>query len=437
MPAFVNLQKFRVMATQIKCPNCSHVFQMEEAVSEEYKQELREQMKKYVKQKDEEIQKRQEEFLRKEQSLLQQAQQKEAEYTGKLAEERVKLQQTLETNLRKSISADFQNQLQLLQQTNKDNESKLQEARNNQLEYLKKEQALLQKEQEIDIQVQKTLLYERSRIQEEIRKTEEQKVSARETEFQLRMKEMEKQLEDQKKLVDQMKRKAEQGSMQMQGEVQELLLEDLLKNSFPFDQIIEVGKGSKGADCIQIVRNQFGQECGKIIYESKRTQHFSIDWVEKLKTDMRVNTADVAVIVTQSMPKDMEQFGEKNGVWICSFAEVRALAHILRDGIIKIYLASRSQENKGDKMQLLYGYLTGNEFAEQWKAIREGFLSMKLSIQKERDAMEKIWKSREKHLEKVLLNAAHIRGSIEGIAGQDSIDLNLLEEDDKDNLLGN
>ena len=124
---------------------------------------------------------------------------------------------------------------------------------------------------------------------------------------------------------------------------------------------------------------------------------------------MRIQGADVAVIVTQAMPKDMEQFGEKNGVWICNFAEVRALAHILRDGIIKIYNASRYQENKGDKMHLLYNYLTGQEFAEQWKAIREGFLSMRISIQKERDAMEKLWKAREKHLEKVLLNASYPR----------------------------
>ncbi|MFT4017605.1 MAG: DUF2130 domain-containing protein, partial [Agriterribacter sp.] len=122
---------------------------------------------------------------------------------------------------------------------------------------------------------------------------------------------------------------------------------------------------------------------------------------------------------------------------ICANAFTSAKVHILRDGIIKIFTATRSQENKGDKMHLLYDYLTGREFAEQWKAIREGFLSMKISIQRERDAMEKLWKAREKNLEKVLLNAAHIRGSIEGIAGQDSIDLNLLEEEDKDNLLGN
>ena len=424
------------MATDIKCPNCGHQFPMEDAVSEEYKKELREKMTGYIKKKDEELLKKQEEFLRKEQILLQQAQQKEAEYAGKLADEKVKIQKSLEENIRKSISADFENQVNLLQQSNKDNEIKLQEARGKQLEYLKKEQELKNKEQEMEIHIQQTLLKERQKIGEEIRKLEEQRTNAKETEYQLRMKEMEKQLEDQKKLVDEMKRKAEQGSMQMQGEVQELLLEDLLRGSFPFDMITEVGKGVRGADCIQTIRNQFGQECGKIVYESKRAQHFANDWIEKLKAEMRTQGADVAVIVTQAMPKDMEQFGEKNGVWICSFAEVRALAHILRDGIIKIYNASRSQENKGDKMHLLYAYLTGQEFAEQWKAIREGFLSMRMSIQKERDAMEKLWKAREKHLEKVLLNAAHIRGSIEGIAGQDSIDLNLLEDNDKDNLLG-
>ncbi|WP_152269628.1 DUF2130 domain-containing protein [Agriterribacter humi] len=424
------------MATEIKCPNCGHQFPMEDAVSEEYKKELREKMATYIKQKDEELLKKQEAFLRKEQMLLQQVQQKEAEYAGKLADEKVKMQKSLEENIRKSISADFENQLQMLQQNNRDNETKLQEARNKELEYLKKEQALKTREQEMEISIQQTLLTEREKISAEVRKLEEQKGSAKETEYQLRMKEMEKQLEDQKKLVDEMKRKAEQGSMQMQGEVQELLLENLLRGSFPFDVIMEVGKGARGADCIQTIRNQFGQECGKIIYESKRAQHFANDWIEKLKAEMRTQGAEVAVIVTQAMPKDMEQFGEKNGVWICSFAEVRALAHILRDGIIKIYNATRSQENKGDKMHLLYDYLTGQEFAEQWKAIREGFLSMRMSIQKERDAMEKLWKAREKHLEKVLLNAAHIRGSIEGIAGQDSIDLNLLEEEEKDNLLG-
>ena len=279
----------------------------------------------------------------------------------------------------------------------------------------------------MNYQFRKKLQQEREKLTLDIRKLEEQRNAGKENEFHLQIKELQKQLEDQKKLADEMKRKSDQGSMQLQGEVQELLLEELLQSSFPFDLIKEVGKGVRGADCIQTVRNNFGQECGKIIYESKRTKDFGGDWIEKLKTDMRSQGAEVAVIVTQAMPKDMPYFGEKDGVWICSFTEVKALAHMLREGILKIYNATKSQDNKGDKMHLLYDYLTSSEFAEQWKAIREGFMSMKISIQRERDTMEKLWKQREKQLEKVLLNAAHVRGSVEGIAGMDSVDLNLLE----------
>jgi hypothetical protein len=149
---------------------------------------------------------------------------------------------------------------------------------------------------------------------------------------------------------------------------------------------------------------------------------------------MRSQGADVAVIVSQALPKDLDRFGEKDGVWICSFAEVKAVVQMLRYGIINVANAARSQENKGDKMHLLYNYLTSREFAEQWQAIREGFMSMKLSIQKERDAMEKLWKAREKQLEKVMINATGIRGSIEGISGTD-VDLNLLGDGNDDLVL--
>ncbi len=189
-----------------------------------------------------------------------------------------------------------------------------------------------------------------------------------------------------------------------------------------------MGKGIRGADCIQLVRNNFGQECGKIIYESKRTKDFGGDWIEKLKTDMRSMGADIAVLVTKTMPKELDCFGLKDGVWICTFSEVKALASVLRDGIIRVHNSTKNHENKGDKMHLLYDYLTSNEFSEQWKAIREGFVAMKMSIVSERSAMEKLWKAREKQLEKVLLNAAHVKGSIEGISGMDAIDLSLLDE---------
>src|SRR5436190_3039690 len=398
------------MSTTIKCPNCSHEFELNESLREDVKKELRDEMKEWQRKKEE-------------------------SFSSQLAEERKKIQQETEQSIRKKISSDFEIQLRQLELNNKDNEEKLKEARQQQVEFLRKEQQLKNKEAELELSVQKKLQEEREKLSVEIRKLEEQRISAKETEFQLRLKEMEKQLDDQKKLAEEMRRKAEQGSMQLKGEVQELALEEMLRLSFPFDIVSEVGKGVRGADCIQTVRNNFGQECGKIIYESKRTTSFSNDWIEKLKTDMRSNGAEIAVIVTKAMPKEMDCFGVKDGVWICSFGEVKALAAVLRDGVIRVFNAAKNQENKGDKMHLLYDYLTSSEFAEQWKAIREGFMNMKMSIQKERDTMERLWKAREKQLEKVLLNAAHVRGSIEGIAGMNSVDLNLLEEGDENDMV--
>jgi hypothetical protein len=393
------------MSTTIKCPNCSHEFELNETLREDVKKELRDEMKEW-KRKQEEA------------------------FNTQLIEERKKMQQETEQLIRKKISSDFEVQLRQLEQNNKENEEKLKDARKQQVEFLRKEQELKNKEAELELSVQKKLQEEREILSAEIRKLEEQRITAKETEFQLRLKEMEEKLEAQRKLAEEMRRKAEQGSMQLQGEAQELALEEMLRSAFPFDIISEVGKGVRGADCIQTVRNNYGQECGQIIYESKRTTSFANDWIEKLKVDMRNHAAEIAVIVTKSMPKDMDCFGIKDGVWICSFGEVKALAAVLRDGVIRVFGAAKNQENKGDKMHLLYDYLTSSEFAEQWKAIREGFMSMKLSIQKERDAMERLWKAREKQLEKVLLSAAHVRGSIEGIAGMNSVDLNLLEEGD-------
>ncbi len=387
------------MSNEIKCPNCGTVFEATDSIREEIKKEVNQQA---------------EDWKRK----------KEKEFDT----EKLKIQKETEDALRKNIVGDFENKMRLLEQNNKDNEEKLKEARQQQVQFLKKEQELKTKEEELELSVQKTLQQEREKLSIEIRKLEEQRIAAKETEFNLRIKEMEEKLEAQRKLAEEMKRRAEQGSMQTQGEAQELLLEELLRTAFPYDMITEVGKGVRGADCIQSVKNNFGLECGKIIYESKRTKDFGGDWIEKLKADMRNQGADVAVLVTQAMPKDMNQFGEKDGVWICSFSEVKAVSFMLRDAIIKIFNAAKNQDNKGDKMHLLYNYLTSSEFAEQWKAIREGFMSMKISIQRERDAMEKLWKQREKQLDKILLSAAHVRGSIEGIAGMDSVDLNLLED---------
>lgn len=411
----------------ITCPNCNHQFEPGESMRDEIEKELRGKMVDWQKKKDEE-------FRQKENAFQQQLLAKEEEGRKQIAIEKKKLEEELQDSIRKKLAGDYENQLKMLQQNAADTEEKLKEARKKELEFLQKEQQLKNKEEELQITLQKQLLEEREKLKEQLQKEESERLGLKEQEYQLRMKELEKQLDDQKKLAEEMRRKSEQGSMQLQGEVQELMLEELLQATFPFDKIEEVGKGVRGADCTQVVRNQFGNEAGKIIYESKRTKDFSNEWIEKLKADMRTLGADVAVIVTQAFPKDMDRFGEKDGVYICSFAEVRSVALLLRNALLKIAEAKKSQDNKGDKMHMLYDYLTGSEFGEQWKAIREGFLSMKMSIQREKDAMEKLWKAREKQLEKVLLNAAHIKGSVEGIAGADAINLNLLE-DNNDPLL--
>ena len=410
------------MTTMITCPSCGNEFEPTNALREQIETELRTKMKDWQ-------QKKEEDFKQKELAFQKQLTAKDEELNKRIEEEKKKIQSDLEQSIRKSLNADFENQLKLLQQSLADNEEKLRSARKKELEFLQKEQDIKHKEEEFEINLRKKIIEEREKLSVEIRKIEDQKKEQLENDYKLKLAEKEKQLEDQRKLAEEMKRKAEQGSIQLQGEVQELLLENILHNTFPHDKIVSVGKGVRGADCIQTVCNPFGNECGKIIYESKRTANFSADWIDKLKADMRSQGADIAVIVTQTLPKDMERFGEKDGVYVCTFAEVRSLATVLRSSILKIFALTKSQEGKGDKMTMLYDYLTGNEFNEQWKAIREGFLSMKLSIQKERDAMEKLWSAREKQLSKVLLNATRVKGSIEGIAGSDAVNLNLLEDE--------
>jgi hypothetical protein len=394
----------------VTCPKCQHSFEPTDAIREEVEKELRGKMTDWQKKKEEET------------NLL-------------LAEQKTKLQTEITEQLKKNIASDYEHKIKLMQENETKMQQQANEYREKELDFLKKLQDIQTKEAELELELQRKLNAERELIKQQIQKEELERISIKDQEHQLKVKELEKQIEDQRKLAEEMRRKAEQGSMQMQGEVQELLLEELLKASFPFDLISEVGKGVRGADCIQTVRNNIGQEAGKIIYESKRTTAFAAEWIEKLKADMRSQGADIAIIVTQTFPKDMDRFGEKDGVYICSFQEVRSVALLLRNSILKVHDVRKSQVNKGDKMTLLYDYLIGNEFGEQWKAIGEGFRQMRQSIQKERDAMEKLWKSREKQLEKVLLNAMHIKGSIEGIAGSDSINLDLLQDDDTIGLL--
>jgi len=293
----------------VTCPKCQHSFEPTDAIRDEIKKELNSKMTDWQKKKEEETN----QFI---------------------AEQKTKIHNELTEELKKNIAGEYEHKLKLMQDNEANMSKQVTEFRQKELDFLKQVQAIKAKEAELEIELQRKLVNERENLKAQIQKEEIERGALKDQEYQLKVKELEKQLDDQRKLAEEMKRKAEQGSMQMQGEVQELLLEELLKSSFPFDEIVEVGKGVRGADCIQVVRNNLGQEAGKIIYESKRTTAFAQEWIEKLKADMRSQGADIAIIVTQAFPKDMERFGEKEGVYICSYQEVKSVALLLRTGLL-------------------------------------------------------------------------------------------------------
>lgn len=382
------------MTTEIKCPNCGTEFELNESLKNEVEKELRGKMMDWQKKKEDEFEK-----------------------------QRTAL---INDTLRKATD-DTVVKIKALEEESRIKTQQLQTLQKKELDLLRDKNALEEKQKNLEVEIEKRFLEKRKEIEESAIKKEQEI-------FDLKTKEYKLQMEQQQKLIEELKRKSEQGSMQLQGESQELLLEEILQSYFPFDIIEEVEKGVEGADCIQVIRNNSDTICGKIIYESKRTKAWSNGWIDKLKADMRNSGSDVAILVTQVFPKDMEKFGEKDGVWICTFNEVSSVAQLLRNGIIKIYEAQKSQENKGDKMQLLYNYLTGIEFRGQMESIVEGFMAMKQSIMKERIQMEKLWKEREKQLEKVLLSTSGLYGSVKGIAGAGVSNIPLLDGADENEI---
>jgi hypothetical protein len=394
---------------------------MEQSIREQIRSEFNRKWTEQKQKQEEEISRRENALRQQHEQLEQQRRTQEAELKKRVGEECDKARKLMEKDIREQAEHGVAARLRFLEEQSRSAQQQLKESQQKELEFLRKEEAFRLREEALELEKQKAIAAERTRMQEELRKTEDERFRLREEEAAMRMREYEKQLDDQRKLIEEMKRKAEQGSMQLQGEVQELALEALLRAAFPYDEVKEVGKGVRGADCILTVRNAFGQDCGCIIFESKRTQNFGGDWIEKLKADMLGCKAEVAVIVTQVFPKDMDRFGERQGVYVCSFAEVKSLVSVLRTAIVKLHEARKSQENKGDKMVALYDYLTSSEFMTPWNTMRESFQNFRGQLQKERDDFERNWKKKEKMLDMIIRNSLQISGSIEGISGIESM----------------
>lgn len=246
-------------------------------------------------------------------------------------------------------------------------------------------------------------------------------------EFELNIKQYELQLSQLRDQLSAAQQKALSSSQQLVGESQEILIQEYLKASFVLDEIEPIKQGARGADCIQIVHTNSLQNCGKIYFESKRTKEFSPAWVEKLKADMRQIGADIGVIVTQALPKEIERVGVINGVWICGFSEFKWLSFVLRDSLIKLHIAKKQDENKSDKMALLYSYLTSKEFGMQIESILESFSAMQSELESEKRAMARIWKQREKQIQNVLSSTIDMYGALRGIAGASIAKVKALE----------
>jgi hypothetical protein len=395
---------------QIKCPNCGTdidvqdilAHQLEEEIKQKYQAQIAEEKKKYE---------GEQEKLKQEKLAFEAAKKKENElFQNRLESQLKEEKKAIEVKLKAKLKEEQSEQFEALQKELNEKSEQVKELNRTkaEIEKLKREKGELKEAAEAAAQkkLNETLITEK----EKIRKLEEDK-------NELRFKEMQKQLEDQKKLTEEMKRKQEQGSMQMQGEVQELAIEEWLATQFPLDTIEEIKKGARGGDCLQHVNTRSAQNCGTIYYESKRTKDFQPSWIEKFKADIRDKGATIGVLVTEVMPSDMDRMGLKDGIWICNYDEFKGLCAVLRQSIVQLSTAISTQENKGDKMDMLYTFLTGNTFRMQVEAIVEGFTQMKSDLESEKRSMQRIWKQRDKQIEKVVTNTIDMYGSIKGIAG--------------------
>jgi len=398
------------MSNKINCPNCNAFIDVQDILAHQLEDEIR---AKYQNQ----LLAEKKQFEEKEQALLQQKLEFEAKkkQENELFQERLEQQlrvdrKALEDKLKAKLLEENADQMLSLQKELREKSEQVKELNVSkaEIEKLKREKDELKSiaEAEAEKKLNEILAQER----EKIKKNEEDK-------NELRIKELMMQLEKQKELTEEMRRKQEQGSMQLQGEVQELAIEEWLTSKFPLDTIDEIKKGARGGDCIQIVNTHSRQNCGKIYYESKRTKDFQPSWIEKFKADMREKGADIGVLVTEAMPSGMDRMGLYDGIWICNFDEFKGLSGVLRESMIQLNMAVASQENRGDKMHLLYDYLTSNTFRMQVEAIVEGFSSMKNALESEKRSMQRIWKEREKQIDKVITNTIDMHASIRGIAG--------------------
>jgi len=416
--------------SSIQCPNCGTPIDVNDVLKHQLEDSIRKEFQQKATIQNREIELKNEQFEKAKAEFEAKKKQENELFAERLDRERKIAEKEISEKLKIKLEEENKDRLLLMEKELSEKSDKIRELNKMQGEIAKLQREKLEMKEAIEAEAQKqlnaTLVLERDKI----RKQEEEK-------NELKIKEYQKQSDDQKKLIEEMKRKQEQGSMQLQGEVMELAIEEWLANNFPLDSIDEVKKGANGADCLQIVNTRELQNCGSIYYESKRTKAFQPSWIEKFKNDIRTKRANIGVLVTEVMPAGMERMGMRDGIWICTYEEFKGLSAVLRQSLIQVSQAVQAQENKGDKMSMLYDFLTSNEFRLQIEGIVEGFTQMQNDLDSEKRAMQRIWKQREKQIEKVVHNTLGMYGSIRGIAGNAvqtvrALELDFIEGDDED-----
>lgn len=417
-------------STHITCPNCNTSIDVNDVLKHQLEENFRKEFQAKELKMVADLNEKQQALETEKRAFSQQKQEQETLFQERIETEKKAAEQRIREELRKKVEEEQQEQLAALNKELTEKSQKLRELNkmSADLDRIKREKEELkeQLEAENERKLNEQMAQEKERIQKKVDEENEFKFA-----------QLHKQLEDQKKLTEEMKRKQEQGSMQLQGEVQELAIETYLTTHFPLDTIEEVKKGANGADCVQVINTREVQNCGIICYESKRTKAFSEAWIPKFKADMQACNANIGVLITEVLPKDMQRMGMKDGVWICTFEEFKGLVGVLRQSLISINTALASQQNKGGKMELLYDFLISDAFRMQIEAIVSGFTAMKADLEKEKRAMQSQWKKREKNIELVTQNTIEMYGSIRGIAGNSmkaveslelEVDVELLEE---------
>ena len=393
--------------TIIKCPNCGKEIPLTEALTGQIEQNIRLKYEADVTAKNKDYQAKLKEIQQQAKILDEKQQQIDEQIAEKVKAERKKIVEQEKAK----ILAEQGEQTKALEQELEEKRKQVAEANQRELGLRKQQQKLEDEKAAIKLTIQRQLDEERKKIFEDAGQK-----AAEEQQFKIREKDdLIKSMQGQ---IETLKRRAEAGSQEAQGEAMEGALKDILQQTFPFDIIEDVEKGKRGADVVQTVRNTTGKACGKILWETKNTQAFNKDWIEKLKKDQQQEQAELSVIATITLPKEIKGFGIIEDVWITDYQTAMCLATALRHGLINVAREKLVVTNQGTVKDIVYRYVTGQEFTLQVKSIVAAFERMKDDLEGEKRAMQKYWKSREKQIETVLGGVSNIYGAIEGYVGQ-------------------